>query len=536
MAVKESRRGGSWGARLLAWGLAGFSVVLIGVAVAGAAVGGMSLADAVSGFVVTNAAMALSFPLCGLILATRRPANPIGWLFLADGLGHAITAAAVPLVVAGLAGQWPIGLVRAITTVGVYSWPWSISLFLPLALLLFPDGRPPSRRWSWLMWAAAATAPLFVVDLGTEPSGLVPDGPAGYLTISDHDRLAPLWLVAELSVVLLYGTVLAALAVRYRRGSERERQQLLWLILATLLTFGALIPWGLFLIGPVLMLLAIPLIGGAVTVAILRYQLLDIRLVFSRAVLYLLLIGGAVAAFEVLVALLDAVLRSHTGPGTSVLATVLVAVGFNPVREWLQRLMDRAMAATRSAPARVDQAAGGSSDAEAGLGGVVETVRTALNLPFVAVRGAHGEINASGTAPETLHVIPLTNGTQRLGELVVGLRPKQDRPNSADKATLDLLAAPLSVAVHATTLCTELQRSHERIITEREQERQRPHQDLHDRLRPMLTDITMQADLARNLVHSDPARATETLTELHRTTGNLIEVISQITDRPRPTA
>jgi signal transduction histidine kinase len=391
------------------------------------------------------------------------------------------------------------------------------------------------------MWAAAATALLFVAELGTEPNSPVPDGPAGYLIISDHDRLAPLWLVAELSVVLLYGAALVALAVRYRRGGERERRQLLWLILATLLTVGVLIPWGLFLIGSALMLLAVPLIGSAVTVAILRYQLLDIRLVFSRAVLYLLLIGGAVAAFEVLVALLDAVLRSHTGLGTSVLATVLVAVAFNPVREWLQRLMDRAMAAARSdparsAPAQVDQAAGGSSDAEAGLGGVVETVRTALNLPFVAVRGAHGEINAAGTAPETLHVIPLTNGTQRLGELVVGVRPKQDRPNPADKATLDLLAAPLSVAVHATTLYTELQRSHERIITEREQERQQLGQDLHDRLRPMLTDITMQAGLARDLVHPDPARATETLTELHRKTGNLIEVISQITDRPPPTA
>ena len=190
------------------------------MAVLGAVVGGLSAAEAVSGFVVTNTAMAVSFASCGLILATRRPANPIGWLFLADGLGHGLTAAAVPLAAVGLTAQWPIWLVRALITVGVYAWPWSISLFLPLALLLFPTGRLPSRRWIWLVWAAIGTAVLFVVDLGTEPSSPVPGGPLGYGSISGHERFAPVWTVAELCVLLLYAAGLVALAVRYRRGSE----------------------------------------------------------------------------------------------------------------------------------------------------------------------------------------------------------------------------------------------------------------------------------------------------------------------------
>jgi two-component system NarL family sensor kinase len=536
MAVEASWRGVWWRARPLAWGLAISSAVLVGGAVVGAVLGGLSLDDVVNGFVVTNAVMALSFSLCGLILATQRPANPIGWLFVLDGLGHAVTAAAVPLIALGLAEQWPVWLVRAITTAGVYSWPWSISLFLPLALLLFPDGRLPGRRWSWLMWAAVATAPLFVVEMGAHPSSLVRGGPAGYLTFSEHDRLAPVWQVAELRVVLLYGACLIALAVRYRRSDERERRQLLWLILATLLTLGVLIPWGLFLVGPVLMLLAVPLIGVAVTVAILRYQLLDIRLVLSRAVLYLLLTGGVVLVFEVLVAVLDVVLRRQAGVGTSVLATVLVAVGFNPARERLQRLMQRAVAATRFGPSRAAAQAGtGPGDAEGGLGGVVESVRSALDLPFVALRGAHGEINAAGTAPETLHVTPLVNGAERLGELVVGLRTGQGQLDSADRAVLDMLATPLAVAMHTTARCAELQRSRERIINVREQERRRLRQDLHDGLRPMLTNVTTQADLARTLVIADPTRATEALTELHRQTSTLIEAIRQVTDELRPT-
>jgi signal transduction histidine kinase len=537
MTVEVSGPGARRWAQPLAWGLALLSAVLAGVAVVAAVWGGMGLAQAVSSFVVTNTPMALSFSSCGLILAVRRPANPIGWLFLADGLGHAVTAASAPLITIGLAEDWPLWLVRAVTTVGVYSWPWSIALFLPAALLLFPDGRMPGRRWRWLLWAAIGTAPLFVLDLGTEPTSLVSGGPAGYLTIGDHDRFAPVWLIAELRTVLLYGTCVIALVTRYRRGGERERRQLLWLILATLITFGVLIPWGLFLAGPELMLLAVPLIGAAVTVAILRHQLLDIRFVVSRALLYVLLTGGVVLAYVALVAVLDSVLRRQVGLGTSVLATVLIAVGFNPVRVRLQRLVDRAVYGSRSDPVLAASQVGARLvDAEAGFGGVVEALRTALRLPFAALRGTRGEITASGTAPETLHAIPLAYGAQRLGELVVGVRPGERRLGPADRAVLELLAAPLSVAVFATALSEELQRSRERIVNAREEERRRLRRDLHDGLGPVLTGVALQADLARNLVPVDPDRAAELLAGLRRQTAAAIDEIRRVAYGLRPPA
>jgi signal transduction histidine kinase len=540
-AANGTRRWSPW----LAWTLAALSALGAGVAALGSVLAGLSLADAVNGFVVTNTAMAVSFTLCGLILATRRPANPIGWLFLADGLGHAVTAASAPLITIGLRQDWPIGLVRAITTVGAYSWPWSIALFLPLALLLFPTGRlpgqlpgqPPGRWWRWLLWVAVATAPLFVVELGTEPNSLVPGGPTGYLTIADRADLAPLWMLAELRVVLLYAVCVIALGVRYRRGDERERRQLLWPILATLITFCVLVPWGVFLVGPVLMLLAIPLIGAAVTIAILRHQLLDIRLVFSRTVLYLLLTGGVVAAYTAVVALLDSVLRRQVGLGSSVLATVLIAVGFNPVRVRLQRVVDRTLYGSRSDPVRAaSQVSAHLVAAEPGLGGVVEALRSALRLPFAALRGPAGEIASSGTAPEGLHAIPLVYGEHRLGELVVGVRAGERRLDPADRAVLELLAAPLSVAVHATALSGELQRSRERLVSAREEERRRLRRDLHDGLGPTLTGVTLQADLARNLVLVEPARAVELLTELRRQTVGAIEEIRRVAYGLRPPA
>jgi hypothetical protein len=341
MAVQARIRGSWRWSRPVAWSLAAASTVSVGVAVVASVLSGLGLSEAVSGFVVTNVAMALSFSLCGLLVAVSRPANPIGWLFLAAGLAHAVTAVASPLVVIGSTADWPLWVSRAIATVGIYSWPWSISLFLPLALLLFPNGRPPGRQWHWLVWVATATAPLFVVAQGAVPTSLVPGGPLGYLTLSDYDSLAWVWTLGELSVLFLFAAGVAALVLRYRRGSEDERRQLLWLLLAALVTLGVLIPWSLLETGPELMLLAIPLIGGAVTIAILRHQLLDIRFVFSRAVLYLLLLGGVALTYVVLAALLELMLRRQIGLGASVLATVVIAVGFHPVRARLQRLLDR---------------------------------------------------------------------------------------------------------------------------------------------------------------------------------------------------
>jgi signal transduction histidine kinase len=515
---------------LLAAGCAGEAVVT-------AAAAGMSLTGMVDTFVVTNTVMGLAFPLCGLILATRRPANPIGWLFLLAGLGHAITAVGIPVAVAGLVAGWPMWSLRLVTTVAAYAWPWSIALFLPVALLLFPDGRVPGPRWRWVLWAQVLTAPLFVVETGTDPTSSAPGGPRGYLTLGAFDRLGPLWTVAELRTLLVYGLSLVALVVRYRRGGERERRQLLWLILAVLVVVLVLVPWGVFLTGSPLMLLAFPLIGVAVTVAVLRHQLLDIRLVVSRTVVYLILTGLVLAVYVALVAAFDSVLRRQVGLGTSVAATVLIAIGFNPVRLQLQRLVDRALYGDRADPVRAASQVGARmGEADTGLGGVLDALRSALRLPFAAIRGTQGEVGAVGTAPQTLHAIPLTYGGERVGELVVGARSGEQRLAPADRAVLELVAAPLAAAVFATALSQELQHSRERIVTAREEERRRLRRDLHDGLGPALTGVTLQADLARNLVPVDPARAVELLAELRRQTSTVIDEIRRVAYGLRPPA
>jgi hypothetical protein len=314
---------------------------VVAAAVLSAAVG-WSLTDVLDSFVATNSAMGVTFAVCGAIIAWHRPRNAIGWLFAGAGLAHATSALGAPLLKALHDGSAPVGVQRAVITAFSYSWPWSISLFLPLALLLFPDGRAPSPRWRPVVVATIATAPLFVLEMGTSQEPLDQSIPFfGYLTVAGQAELQPLWVISELRVTILLALAIIALVLRYRRTDETGRRQLLWLVLATIALLTGVVPWSFVAGTPAVVLFAIPLVPIAITIAIVRHQLLDIRLFFSRAVLYLLLISGVAVTYVMLVALLGLMLRRQVGLGASVLVTVVIAVGFNTVRARLQRLLDR---------------------------------------------------------------------------------------------------------------------------------------------------------------------------------------------------
>ncbi|TYK42848.1 two-component sensor histidine kinase [Actinomadura decatromicini] len=513
---------------MAAAGLFCLAVAEVAVAVSGAVAARMSWAEALDLFVVTNSVIGLSFPVCGVLLAWHRPRNPIGWLLLAAGVGYATTAALAPLVEVGVRDGWPTPLLRALTTVARWSWPWSIGLCLPVVLQLFPDGRPVFRR---LLWATVLTAPLFALEMGTEPGPLVGDV-SGYLTV--HADLAPVWTAVEIRGLVATAIGLVALVVRYRRGDDRQRRQLLWLTQAVLLVLIVMVPWGVLENAPVYVLFAIPLVPAAMTVAILRHHLLDIRLVVSRTVLYGLLTTAVVASYIGLVALLDRVMRQEVGLGSSAAATVLIAVGFNPVRLRLQRVVDRVMYGDRADPVRAVSRVGARLDT--GLPAVPEAVRQALRLPFAALRGHDAELAASGTAPESLHTIPLTYGGDRVGELVIGLRAGERRLGGRDHAVLELLAAPLAVAVRSVALSEQVQRSRQALVTAREEERRRLRRDLHDGLGPVLTGVAFKADAAGNLLDSDPASARALLAELRAETAEAIDDIRRLVYDLRPPA
>ena len=145
--------------------------------------------------------------------------------------------------------------------------------------------------------------------------------------------------------------------------------------MVVVLAYGGVV-WGILGAGPILGLLVIPLIPAAVTIAILRYQLLDIRLVVSRALVYGVLTAAAAGVYVGLVALLDVLVRSRVSLGSAIAASVIVAIGFNPARVRLQRLIDRALYGDRRDAVRAVSLVGErlAGTGTTGLPGVLEAL------------------------------------------------------------------------------------------------------------------------------------------------------------------
>ncbi|MER7245713.1 histidine kinase [Kribbella sp. NPDC000426] len=538
--------------------LGGFVVAEVAVAVGYLLAIGWGWHEMVDSFMVTNGLMALTFGLCGAVIAWHRPSNPIGWLFLADGIGHATTPLAAAFAQYLADNGASIAAQRVFVTISIAAWPWSIGLFLPLALLLFPTGRLLSPRWRWAAIGVVATAPLFVVEMVGSGDPISPGLPHGYLAIPSYHSLQPLWTVAELRNLLAILLAVVCLTIRYRRANETGRRQLLWLLLASVIAILFVTPWAFVAGTPILVLLAIPLIPISVAVAIVRYQLLDIRLVISRALTWALLSLVAIGIYAVLAALLDSLIASQVGRSAAV--TVFVALIIAPVLPRLQQLVDRALYGDRHDPARVASRVG--EQLSAGLPGVVAAIRSALRLPYAALT-VDGEVIAADGTPGSVVPLELSYGGEVVGSLDIGVRSGESGLSSADRNVLGLVAVPLAVAVHATRLSAELQSSREKLISAREEERRRLRRDLHDGLGPTLTGIAFSADAVANLISPgsdapqalspdaspppsspDPLRASasgglqavELLTRLRADTRTAIGDIRRLVDDLRPPA
>ncbi len=516
--------------RVIAVGLFALTVIEVVATIVGGAIVGVTFEDALDSYLVTNCAIGLSCAASGVLIAWHRPRNPVGWLLSAAGVLQTMTAAIAPVLQASIDRGWPLEATRGILTVYFYAWPWSITVCLPLALLLFPDGRMPSPRWRWLVWVGAIGGVITAIGLGSNPDGAPI---TTWLSIPNHRQLEPLWEAANWVVRGTYGAALVALVVRYRRGDERTRRQLLWLVLTLILAIVTQAVWGPLVDGlAVLNLLVIALVPISMTIAVLRYQLLDIRLVLSRTVLYLLLSTGVVLVYLALVGITGLVVTDPAG-GTTALIVLIIAVGFNPVRVRLQRIVDRALYGDRSDPVRVvsrigEQLVGGDQQ------DVLRAVAQTLRLPSAALVIGGAEWASFGVEPEKTETITLTYQGQTVGELVIGIRSGDRTLSRSDRAALHLLAAPLSVAAYATRLSEDLQRSRETIISSREEERRRLRRDLHDGLGTALTGIAFQADAARNLVRTDPNRAEALLAALRHEAAEAIGDVRRLVYALRP--
>ena len=297
----------------------------------------------------------LAFPTVGALVASRRHGNAIGWLFCVVGVLFGVQSAAYGWGVYALFTQ-PGELPGAELAAWLSTWLFVPVLFcIPVYLfLLFPDGRPISRRWMPVAWLAGAGLLATTVGSALSPGRL--DGPP-FESVENPAGLAGGGEALELTSVLGFWLTLASillagisLVLRFRRAGGPERQQLKWFASAAALFAATTIVYTVFLAGvaeqagQISTLLAFAGIPVAVGVAILRHRLYDIDVVINRTLVYGSLTVMLVALYFVGIVVLQRLFVLLTGQQSTlavVASTLLIAALFTPLRRRIQSFIDR---------------------------------------------------------------------------------------------------------------------------------------------------------------------------------------------------
>jgi two-component system NarL family sensor kinase len=304
--------------------------------------GHVSFSDAVNAYLVTNLGMVVTFAAIGGLVAGNRPTNPIGWLFLGHSGCFAVATLAGTVAVVQQA-TLSVGSLRALLIVFQGVWPLGIGIALPLAVQLFPTGRPLSPRWRWLIGLTVVSGLAFDAQTVLDPAALaVTDRPVPPLIPPAAFHAAdPLWAVATLLLVGVLAASVAALVVRFRRAWGVERLQLTWLVWAVALFAVLNSQRWITGNGPILLLLTLPLLPAAAAVAILRYDLYDIRVIVNRTLVYGLLTALLGLSYAGAVLVLGQLAGRDRNNLAVAGATLAVAALVQPARQRIQQVVDR---------------------------------------------------------------------------------------------------------------------------------------------------------------------------------------------------
>ena len=338
-AVRERERPGLG---RLAWVVCAVAETIAVACVVLLLVGQVRFSDAVNAYLVTNLGMVVTFAAIGGLVAGNRPENPIGWLFLGHSACFAVTTLAGTITVA----QQDVlsnSSLRALLIVFQGVWPLGIGIALPLAVQLFPTGRPLSPRWRWLIGLTVLSGLVFDAQTVLDPAALAvtarPMPPL--IRPATFHAADPLWAVATLLLAGVLGASVAALVLRFRRARGVERLQLTWLVWAVALFAVLNSQRWITGNGPILFLLTLPLVPAAAAVAILRYDLYDIRVIVNRTLVYGLLTALLGLAYGGAVLVLGQLAGRDRDNLAVAGATLAVAALAQPARRRIQAAVDR---------------------------------------------------------------------------------------------------------------------------------------------------------------------------------------------------
>ena len=397
------------------------------------------------------------------------------------------------------------------------------SLLLTVALVLFPDGRPPSPRWRWTVWASYGSIAVqsVVVAWLFRPSGTVPykDAESSADFVQD---LGPVVAFAEVASLAMIPVCVGGMILRFRRSSGVERRQLRLVVWGTGVA-GALAL--LSVVGDLLevadphwpALLMVSVFVGSYGVAIAKYRLYDVDVVISKTLVYGSLAVFITAVYVGIVVGASVLFGAQDEFWLGVVATVVIAIAFQPLRRWLQRFANRIVYGRRSTPYEVLSAFSqgvAAVDPEV-LGQVAQsltqgTTATAASIwverndqfhPIAAFPEGpleHGMRNGD-------RLEDITHDGERLGIISLTLPPAQPFPPT-DEALLEQVSAGLGLALRNLQLTGDLQtrvdqlrESRRRIVAVQDQTRQMLERDLHDGAQQRLVALKIKIGISESM-------------------------------------
>jgi signal transduction histidine kinase len=486
----------------------------------------------------------MAVPVVGFVLASRRPANRIGWLFLVAGLGLGLGSFSQQYTLRALVaapGSLLAGQVSGWLTNWIWVLPYAVLAFL---LLLFPAGRLRSRRWLPAAWFVAGVFTLAGLALLVRATRVWahPFGP-GTDGISPWALTAILVLIPAALVVSVAGVV-----VRFARSAGEERLQLKWFAAAAVLVVVTAIPSFLtrWVAAGVVQNLAFLCLWVTIGVAVLKYRLYEIDIVISKAILYGSLAVFITAVYAGLVVGVGTMAGGRDRPLLATLAAAVVALAFQPARQWAGRLASRVVYGRRATPYQVlsdfARRIGSTYAAEdvlaqmarivaaaTGAGQVVVWLRIDDELRPEACSGGRfeaGPLPVDGQAmppvPGADMSVPVVHQGDLLGAISVQM-PRGEPLRPAGQQLVADVASQAGLVLANAGLIEDLRASRQRLVTAQDEARRQLERNIHDGAQQDLVALGIKLRLGGITVAADPAQTEQVFSELQADATGALE-------------
>ncbi len=473
----------------------------------------------------------LAFATVGALIVWRQPKNRIGWLLIASGFMAVLLS--LPRLYAGLAldlGWHSLPGALWAYWFSTFDWVFVLMLFLVLVPLYYPDGHLLSRRWRVLIWLSGLVVGLTVLS-AFDPSGATPGlpNPVNVPALNGINNLLsiPITVFAPLSGL----AAAVSLAIRFRRGSRLEREQLKWLIAAAALVIPAIalsqaVP---ALQNSFLVPLAAAGIPIAIGIAVLRYRLYDIDLIINKALVYGGLALVITGLYLLVVVNIGALVGGSQRLWLSLLTTAVIALAFQPLRQRAQLLANRLVYGQRATPhealsafstqlsetyseedildrmSRILAQGTGADRAEVWVRSGHRLVLASSSLPVTGAPTEYPMANGSLPAMQRDALVPVTHQGELLGALAVVKQRGENMTPVEQKLVFDLAGQAglvlKNVGLNRELLARldDLRASRQRLLVAQDDERRRIERDLHDGAQQHLVALKMKVGLAEAL-------------------------------------